>query len=49
MHDALLPIAYDLWLLDVVVKFAFELEKSIYDSKCELWKKIRNSLELHAF
>jgi len=49
MHDALLPIAYDLWLLDVVVKFAFDLEKAISDSKSQLWKKNRNSLELHAF
>ena len=49
MHDALLPIAYDLWLLDVVFKFAFDLEKAISDSKSQLWKKNRNSLELHAF
>ena len=45
MHDALLPIAYDLWLLDVVVKFAFDLEKAISDSKSQLWKK---KLEVHS-
>jgi len=39
MHDALLPIANDLWLLDVVFKFAFDLEKAISDSKSQLWKK----------
>ena len=44
MHDALLPIAYDLWLLDVVFKFAFDLEKAISDSKSQLWKKI----EIHS-